>query len=170
MKITDKNRWPLIITGSHVALVGLIIWTIVAVSDGHVVMDRIYMTNYQKADKDANLIIKDKILFDKKYSVRYVSKKLNPNHTIIVYKVTTRDGRPINNAQFRVIATRPTTDSDNVTLTKPNSKKNGIYTFVTKLDGKGRWNIMAKIRIRRYERFLNIKTDTRDNSYITRTF
>lgn len=170
IKITDHNRWPLIITGAHVALIGLVIWTIVSVADSHVVMDRAYMMNYQKADREANLIIRDRIAFDKKYNISYISSRLHPSHAVIVYKVTTKSGKPVNNAKFKIIATRPMTDRDNVTITKPISVSNGVYTFITKLDGKGRWNIEAKVRVRRLERYYNIKTDTMDDNYITRTY
>jgi len=170
IKITDHNRWPLIITGAHVGLIGLVIWTIVAVADSHVVLDRADMMNYQKADRDANLIIRDKIAFDKRYNIEYISSHLHPSHAVIVYKIVTKSGKPVDSAKFKIIATRPMTDRDNVTITKPVSIDNGVYTFITKLDGKGRWNIMANVRVHRYERYYNIKTDTMDDNYITRTF
>jgi hypothetical protein len=170
MKINSGTKWPFIITGMILGLIALCVWTIIVTNEDPVEESHLYMTYYQKADKDANLIIKDRILFNKNFDVSYISKKLKPQDTVIQYKITHKDGMPIDDAKVKIILTRPTTNRFNIDLNQPSSVKNGIYTFNTKLSGPGRWNVMAQIRIGRYERYLNIKTDTRDDSYVTREY
>jgi hypothetical protein len=170
MKIDSGTKWPFIIAGGILGLIGLCVWTIIVTSEDPVEESHLYMTYYQKADAEANLIINNKIAFNKKYDIQYISKRLNPNDAKIVYKITTKNGQPVDDAKLKVIVTRPSTDRFNVTLEKPPVESKGIYTYTTKLSGPGRWNIMARVKVGRYERFYNIKTDTRNNDYITQEY
>ena len=71
MKIDSGTKWPFIIAGGILGVIGLCAWTIIETSHDPVEESHLYMTYYQKADAEANLIINNKIAFNKKW----ISKK-----------------------------------------------------------------------------------------------
>jgi nitrogen fixation protein FixH len=120
------------------------------------------MTNYQNADTDANKLINARIAFNKKYNLEYLGKQLNAQNAQLIYKITTKDGKSVNDAKLKVIVTRPQTHNEDMTLVNPKID-NGIYSFETKLPGIGRWDVMASVEIGADKRFYNLKMDTRDD-------
>ena len=137
-------------------------WTIVETAKEGLQESDIYMTNYQDADTDANKLINARIAFNKKYNLEYLGKQLNAQNAQLVYKITTKDGKGVNDAKLKVIVTRPQTHNEDMTLVNPKID-NGIYSFETKLPGIGRWDIMASVEVGADKRFYNLKMDTRDD-------
>ncbi|MDF1877520.1 hypothetical protein JHD47_06785, partial [Sulfurimonas sp. SAG-AH-194-L11] len=71
-------------------------------------------------------------------------------------------GIAIDNAIIKIAISRPETDAFDKTFENP-SVKNGIYSFKLNAFPKaGVWNIIAKVSVDDKERFLNMKTDTRN--------
>lgn len=163
MKQNNGKIWPFAITLSIVAVIGLSAWTIVVASKMPVQESDIYMTNYQDADANANKIINAAIAFNKKYTVEYIGKQLDVNNTEIVYKITTKDGKAVDDANVKVVVTRPQSRQFDMTLDSPKIS-NGVYTFNTKLPGIGRWDIMASIEVGGEKRYYNLHDDTRFNN------
>ncbi|SFV55279.1 hypothetical protein MNB_SM-4-1494 [hydrothermal vent metagenome] len=121
-----------------------------------------YMTKYQEADLNANDFIKKRMAFDKLYTIEYVTKKISGKSPVISYKVSTKDGIVLNNAKIKIAISRPETDAFDKTLETP-SIDNGVYSFaLDKFPKQGVWNIIAKVSVENKERFLNMKTDTRN--------
>ncbi len=120
-----------------------------------------YMMGYHEADAKANDIIKARIAFDKKFQIEYLTEGLSLDNTVLKYRVSTLAGEPVDDAQIKVIITRPNKHKYDKELSNP-SESQGIYTFsATHLDVAGRWNIMAKIKVGDLQRFFNVKADTR---------
>ena len=160
MKKNSVIIWPIGISVAILAVVGMGTWTIMVASKSPVQESDIYMTYYQDADANANKIINAKIDFNKKYDIQYLGKQLNADNAKIVYKITTKDGKSVDDAKMKIIVTRPQTHEFDMTLNNP-KVSDGIYTFETKLPGIGRWDIMAQIEIGKNKRYYNLKTDTR---------
>ncbi|WP_345992731.1 FixH family protein [Sulfurimonas sp. HSL-1716] len=163
MKKNSGMIWPIAIGLSILGVVGLGAWTIVETSKAPVEESDIYMTYYQDADANANKIINATIAFNKKYNIQYLGKRLDPNNSQIIYKITTKEGKNVDNAKVKVIITRPQTHQFDMTLNDP-KVSDGTYSFETKLPGIGRWNIMAQIEVGDNKRFFNLKTDTRTDA------
>jgi nitrogen fixation protein FixH len=122
------------------------------------------MRNYHDADANINEIIAKEIAFKKRYQVEYISKKLDMNHTVLQYKVNDLQGNTVNNARFNVVVTRPNNHKHDQELSNPSVEK-GVYTFAgITLPEPGRWDIMAKVSVDSYERYYNLKADTRYES------
>jgi hypothetical protein len=160
MPMSKINVWPYAI-GISIALVfSFCVATIVVTAKAPVQESDIYMAKYQDADSRANEIIQARILFDKLYNIEYLSD-VNVDSTVVKYKITDKNMKPVNDAAIKVILTRADLNKDDIELTAP-KVENGIYTFNTvKLPKAGRWNVMAKINIADNERFYNLKADTR---------
>ena len=155
-------RWPIGIAIAIVCVILMGAWTIVETAKEGLQESDIYMTNYQDADTDANKLINARIAFNKKYNLEYLGKQLNAQNAQLVYKITTKDGKGVNDAKLKVIVTRPQTHNEDMTLVNPKID-NGIYSFETKLPGIGRWDIMASVEVGADKRFYNLKMDTRDD-------
>ena len=162
MKKDRGLRWPIGIAIAIVCVISMGAWTIVETAKEGLQESDIYMTNYQDADTDANKLINARIAFNKKYNLEYLGKQLNAQNAQLVYKITTKDGKGVNDAKLKVIVTRPQTHNEDMTLVNPKID-NGIYSFETKLPGIGRWDIMASVEVGADKRFYNLKMDTRDD-------
>jgi hypothetical protein len=160
-KASSGKIWPYAI-GSAITLVfGFCVATIVVTSKADLQESDVYMTHYQDADANANSLIKDKINFDKKYKVEYISNGISQEGSDIKYELKDINSNPVNNAKIIVAISRPETNKLNVKLDNP-TVENGIYTFSNiKFPKAGVWNIIAKIEVDNESRFLNIKADTR---------
>jgi hypothetical protein len=120
-----------------------------------------YMMHYQDADNKANELIKAQIAFDKKYKIAYINNGINLENTTLQYKVTDLNSNPVNNANIRLIVTRPNVHEFDIELNNP-TIANGLYTFSSiKLPKEGRWNFIVKVNVGDLYRFYNIKADTR---------
>ena len=160
MKKDRGLRWPIGIATAIVCIVGMGAWTIVETSKEGVQESDIYMTSYQDADTNANELINARIAFNKKYNIEYLGKQLNADNAQLIYKITTKDGKSVNDAKVKVIITRPQTHNEDMTLNAPKID-NRTYSFETKLPGIGRWDVMASLEVGADKRFYNLKMDTR---------
>jgi hypothetical protein len=160
MKKSRGLQWPIGIAVALVLVIGMGAWTIVETSKEGVQESDIYMTNYQDADTDANKLINAKIAFNNQYKIEYISKQLNADDAKIEYKITSKDGKPVNDAKLKVIVTRPQVHDEDITLENP-KVNDGVYSFDTKLPGIGRWDIMAFVEVGSLKRYYNLKVDTR---------
>lgn len=159
--ISNGRVWPYAIAISILLVFGACVTTVVVTSTMPVSNADRYMMGYHQADAKANDLINARIAFDKKYKVSYETDGLSQEGSTLKYKVTDLDGKPVKDAKIKVIVTRPNIHDYDKELT--NSKfENGLYVFdPIKLEKPGKWNIMAKINIDKFERYYNIKADTR---------
>jgi len=159
--IKNGKIWPYAI-GISIALVfSFCIATVVVTHQASVQESDVYMTNYQDADARADDIFKARLAFDNKYNIKYMTKALNTDSTIIKYKVTDKNLNPINNAVIKILVSRPDDKSFNIELKNP-SIESGVYTFnAIKLSKQGRWDVMAQVDVDKLERFYNLHADTR---------
>ncbi len=162
MKKSSGKIWPYAIGISITLVFGACIATIVVANKVPVEKSHTYMMGYHEADAKANELIKARIEFDKKYKIAYVTDGLSLDSSVIKYKVTDLDSKTIENAKIEVIVTRPNNHKYNQTLISP-TYKDGVYTFSSiELPIEGRWDIMAKVSVGNFERYYNVKADTRD--------
>jgi nitrogen fixation protein FixH len=158
--------WPYSIGASIVFVFGACVATIVITSKSPVEKSDTYMMGYHEADAKANEIIKEKIDFDKKYKIEYITDQFEIKNAVIKYRVSDLSSNPVNNANVKVILTRPDNHKYDKELADP-KVVDGVYTFDTQeLAHDGRWDVMAKVSIDGSQRFYNIKTDTRSKEIV----
>jgi hypothetical protein len=161
MNLSSGKIWPYAIGISITFIFIACIATIVISSKLPVEKSDINMMGYHEANAKANELIKAKIAFNKKYKIEYITDGINMDGCAIKYKVTDLNLNPVDNANIKVIITRPNNHKHDQELNNPRIK-NGVYTFnTTTLSKMGRWDIMAKINVEDVQRFYNVKADTR---------
>ncbi len=159
--MSSGRLWPYAIGGSILIIFGACVGTVIIAQTLPVEKSDTYMMEYHDADANANKLIKERIAFDKKYKVKYVTDGLSLEKSIIQYKLTDLDGNAVNSADITVVVTRPNKHKYNQELRNP-SIENGVYTFpAITLPKEGRWDVMAKVNIDNLQRFYNVKADTR---------
>lgn len=164
-KTMSKGRvWPYAI-GSAITLVfGFCVATIYVTEGSKIQESHMYMSKYQEADLHGNDLIENRIAFDAKYTIAYVTKNISTEHPVIQYKVTDKNSLAVNNASIEIAISRPETDQYDKHLENP-TVKDGVYSFkVEKFPRAGVWNIIAKISVGDNTRFYNMKADTRTPS------
>jgi len=163
LKKSNGKVWPYTIAISIALVFGASIATIMVASKLPVEKSDAYMMGYHQVDANVNELIEAKIAFDKKYKIEYIKDKFTVNDSIIKYKITDMNSKPVDDAKIVIVLTRPNTRDFDKEVIKP-TVKDGVYTFSSiKLPKEGRWNIMAKINVGDLQRFYNVKVDTRDN-------
>ena len=166
MNLSNGRIWPYAISISIILVFIAAIMTIVVSVKLPVEISDTYMMGYQEANVEANNIINARIAFDKKYKIEYINKSFSIDNTVIKYKVSDLNSNPIDNAQIKVIITRPNNHKSDQEIINP-TIKNGIYTFSDiKLPLEGRWDLMAKVTIDTFSRFYNLKVDTRKDKVV----
>jgi len=161
MKDSKAMRWPYGIALSFILIIGLIYATIVVSLEYPVEQSDSNLQNYHVYDRNVNDFIQKKIAFDKLYTLSYTGNPINTDATVLRYEITDKSGAPVNNAQLKVMVTRPDTHKYNTEITSFNVM-DGVYTSDPfPLPKEGRWNIIANIVIDKEERYLNLKADTR---------
>lgn len=156
------TKWPIIIAVSTVAVIMLGIVTIKQAIDNPVEMSDYGMQGYHTYDNNANDIINAKIAFDKKYLISFETPQISEKGTVIVYKVTDKEGKAVNDANINAVLTRPDTTKLDINLSNP-AVNDGQYSFnAVDLPKAGRWDILAKISVGPDQRYFNIKADTRN--------
>jgi nitrogen fixation protein FixH len=162
MNLIKSGRiWPYTITFLIIMVFGFCVATVYVTSKAPVEKADLYMTSYQDADANANKLIEDRIAFNKRFKIEFLTKRLFLDDTVIEYKITDLDSNPVKNAKIKVIVTRPNEHKYDMELNNP-KYENGVYRFESiKLPLEGRWDIMAKINIGEFQRFYNLKADTR---------
>lgn len=161
MSMSNGRIWPYAIGGSIILVFGFCVATIVVASKLPVEKSDTYMMDYHEADADANKLIQERIAFDAKYKVEYITDGLSQESSVLKYRVTDLSGQPVNKAKLKVIITRPNNHKHDQELLNP-SIENGVYTFSSvKLAEPGRWDVMAKVNVDDLQRYYNVKADTR---------
>ena len=161
MNLSSGRVWPYAIGASILFIFGACVATIVVASKLPVEASDTYMMNYHQADASANELIEAQIAFDKKYKLEYVNNGISLENTILQYKLSDREGNPVENAEIKVVLTRPNNHKYDQEFVDP-KREGGVYTFSSiALPQEGRWDIMAKISVDDLSRFYNIKADTR---------
>jgi len=160
----NKNSgriWPYAISASILLVFGFCVATIVVTTQAPVEKSDTYMMGYHEADDKANELINAQIAFDKKYKIQYMTDELNVQKSVLKYKITDLNLNPVNEAQLKVVVTRPDNHKNDQELVSP-TVVNGVYSFAPMtLPIAGRWDIMAKVKVGENERFYNVKADTR---------
>ena len=160
MNFKSGRLWPYAIGGAITIVFGFCVATVVVTSKADISESNLYMNSYHKVDAEANDIIEAQIAFNKKYKLQYITDTLDVNGATIKYKITDKNGKPVDNAKMKVIVSRADSKFE-IDLNNP-KVKDGIYTFKTiKLPKKGRWDVIAKVNIGNLYRFYNLKADTR---------
>ena len=160
------KHWPYIVGGAIFFIFSACTATVVVItSNAPVQVSDMYMSNYQDADSRANEIINAKIEFDKHYSVEYLNSQLSCDGTDFVYRITDRDGNVVENASIDLLITRPHNHEHDVTYENFEFLDGNYVLSDIELPAEGRWDLIARIRVDDKERFLNIKADTRSNSF-----
>ena len=161
MNKSNGMIWPYAISASIILIFGACVATIVIATKLPVEKSDTYMMDYHAADASANDLIEARIAFNKKYKIEYITDGLSQDNSIIKYRVTDLNDKPVNNAQLKVVVTRPNNHKHDQELINP-KVENGVYTFAKiTLPQAGRWDIMAKINVDDEQRFYNVKADTR---------
>jgi len=156
------TKWPILISLSIVGIIGASVWTVKVALNNPVEMSDYGMQNYHEYDRDANEIINAKALFDKKYTISFLTEQISQKGSSVIYKVTDKEGHAIDQAKIKVVLTRPDTNKNDIVLENPNVE-NGVYQFSpVDLTKPGRWDIMAKISVDNDQRYYNLKADTRN--------
>ncbi len=161
MNLSNGKIWPYAIGASIITIFGACVATVFIANTLPVEKSDTYMMGYHEANDKANELLQAKILFEKHYKIEYITEEFGTTKAILSYKISDKDANPIDNANIKVVVTRPNNHKHDQELSNP-KVQNGIYTFepIT-LPQEGRWDIMAKVSIGELERFYNIKTDTR---------
>lgn len=160
------TKWPIIIAVATMIVIGFGVLTIKAAINNPVEMSDYGMQNYHEYDNNANDIINAKIEFDKKYTVAFLTPQITEKGTVLVYQLSDKSGKAVNNAKFSVVLTRPNTTKLDLNLTAPTVDE-GKYTFsAVDLPKIGRWDVLAKISVGTDQRYYNLKADTRNPNTI----
>jgi hypothetical protein len=109
MNSNPGKKWPWIVVGSILGVVGLSYWTVKIALDNPVQMSDLDMQDYRHFEHNVNAKINAKILFDKKYVLEYVTDEFNVDGATVKFKLTTRAGVPVNDANITARITRPGT-------------------------------------------------------------
>jgi len=161
-KKDDSGKfWPYMILGFLAIGITLGYWTIKNTINLPVHESNEYMQKYQDADKSANEIIESAQRFDSKYklSIEGLEKsdfkpkflkrkpnqyfKLNSNNTINI-KVSTKDGKLVEDANITLLLTRPQTEKDDKYF-KNIKFKDGYYKVENlKISKAGRYILRVK--------------------------
>jgi len=158
---SNGKIWPYAIGLSIFLVFVAAVATVVITSTLPVENSDTYMMGYHEADAKANELIEEKIAFNKKYKLKFLSDSLDVEGSTLSYKITDIQDNAVNNAKVLVIVTRPNKHKYDQELNNP-TIVDGVYTFSNvKLEVEGRWDIMAKVNIDKNERFYNVKMDTR---------
>ena len=170
--MTKKNQnrlWFAIVMGMLAFGIGMVIWTVKQAVSLPVQESNDFMLKYQQADMNINSILENKAKFDAKYTIELQNRelitldeeyqninakrkqkkpvKLTMGENIFSYKIQEKNGKPVENANFTFLLTRPFTRTedkkeDNVTI------RNGLYvTKAIELEKKGRYTLQVKATI-----------------------
>ena len=161
--ISSGKIWPYAISIAILTFAGAIVFSITLIlKEAPVHKSDAYMMGYHHADLRANELIQARIDFNKKYKIAYETEFLAQEGATLKYRVRDLEGNPVNNANLKVVITRPEHHRYKQELVNT-SIENGIYSFSNfTLAEPGRWDIMAKVTVGELERFYNVKADTRN--------
>jgi nitrogen fixation protein FixH len=162
MNLSNGRIWPYAIGASIIFIFGACVATIIVANTLPVEKSDTYMMDYHDANAKVNDILEATIEFNKNYKVEYIPAELKSQDGVIRYRVSDLNSNPVNDAEIKIVITRPNNHKFDQELTNP-KVEDGIYTFDSiALAEEGRWDIMAKVNVGELHRFYNIKRDTRE--------
>ena len=138
-------------------------WTVKSAINMPVNESNAYQTKYQQADMHINEIIEAQERFDARYQVALVGAKesdFKPNaylkrshgkiialqkHNVLHYRIQTRSGEVLNDANVTFLLTRPHTVTDDQTphVTKEDSQE---YRVIFDLEKPGRYTLRLRVQ------------------------
>lgn len=158
--MSSSKVWPYSIA---IAIFAVIVASIVTVKisiNAPVHESDLYMIDYHDADKRANEILSNSIEFNKRYSLKYETENFTKNGTILKYIILDKMGNVVQNAKITVHLTRPQTHAMDREISDFTLVDGAYVSSPLTLEEDGRWDIIAKVSVDEYERFLSIKTST----------
>ena len=166
MKNNIGKIWAYSIGFSIILVFGFCMVTVVITNKAGIQATNEYMTNYQKAEINANDYIKNRIKFNKKYKIKYVYSDMKKDGSKVKFEVLDLDGNSVKNAKINILVSRPDTHIYNQKSSNA-TYENGLYVFSgVKFPKVGIWDIIAKVMVRKDSRFYNIKVDTRHSGFV----
>jgi len=161
-KMRDGLHWPIGVITSVILIIIACAVTIYVALLQPVQEDADMMLGYHNLDAGANDMIVAGIKFNSKYKLTYIGQGVSLEGSSIAYKVEDINANPVNNAEVKVVLSRPVIEEDKIELENPHVE-NGVYTFENvKVTKKGRWNILARVTVNEDFRHMNLKSDTTD--------
>ena len=166
MNNNNKGKiWAYSVGFSIILVFGFCVTTVVITSQASIQETNEYMTNYQKAELNANDYINSRIAFDKKYKIKYIPSQMKESASSIKYKVEDLNGNLVENAKLEILVSRPETHEFDQKLDN-SVYEDGLYVLSNvQFPKKGIWDIIAKVTIGKDSRFYNIKIDTRNSEF-----
>ena len=159
--LKSGKQWPIFIA---VAIFGIVIlgyWTIKETMKADLTESNLYMSYYQNVDDDINSILEANIAFDREYRLKLDYLDLDGESGKLIYSITDKKGKPVDDAAIELLISRPTNDAKDIAL-KPSEVKNGKYIFKNiHLPKVGKWHLLLKVQVGGKTRYLNLKADTR---------
>ena len=160
--MSNGKHWPIGIITATIFIICACALTIYIALLQPVQEDADMMLAYHELDANANDIIVANIIFNQKYDLTYTGEAVSQEGSTLSYKLVDKQGQSINNAEFKVILSRPILEASDIVLGEPRVD-NGNYIFENvKVSKKGRWNILAKVVVGNDFRHINLKSDTLD--------
>ena len=160
---SQKSYWPHMILGFVAIGITLGYWTVKHSIQMPVHESNEFMMKYQSADLGANEIIEAQNRFDQKYNLALLNFKpsdFKPEHlkrkpkkimalnstNTVEYRVTTKDGKAVNDANVSLLITRPHTETEDQ-LFKDIKAQNGVYRVENiKLKNAGRYILRVRVQ------------------------
>ena len=160
---SEKSYWPHMILGFLGIGIMLGYWTVKSAINMPVNESNAFQTKYQQADMHINEILEAQERFDAAYRVEAVDFKesaFKPNEFLkrshgkivalapenrLVYRVSTRTGEAVNDANVSFLLTRPhTTEDDQKFDSLP--AENGLYQVSFTLEKPGRYTLRLRVQ------------------------
>lgn len=160
MSLSSGKQWPIGVSLSIMLIVGACALTVYIALLQPVEEDADMMLDYHSLNANVNDVIVAEIVFNRKYSAKYIGEGVSQEGSRIAYRVEDLNGNPVNNAKIEVILTRPITREHNINLGEPRIEDGNYYFDNTVVSDKGRWNILAKVSVGDVYRHMNLKSDT----------
>ncbi len=155
------KQWPIFIATAIMGVVTLGYWTIKETMKSDLSQSDMYLSKYQDVDENINDYLAKNIEFNKYYKAKVIAIDLDSDNGFIRYKIVTSSSAPVSDANVSLVLSRPIADAKDIKLT-PSKIENGVYSFENiKLPKKGRWNLHFYVIIGKFEKFDNLKADTR---------
>ena len=159
--VKSGEQWPIFIAVAIFGVVVLGYWTIKETMRADLTESNIYMDRYQNVDDNINEILEANIEFDKSYTLKLEFIDLGSKSAKIVYMLTDKSGKPVDDAQAKLVMSRPVSDAEDISL-KPTKIEKGKYIFENiHLPKEGRWDLLLEVKAGDKTRYFNLKADTR---------
>lgn len=145
----SKNYWPHGIVFVLLLMVSACTLVVTIAIKNPVEMDSFYMEKYQKVDANINHIMAEQKAFDANYALEFKTKKfiIGAQNSFALSIKNKKDGSLLNNADIKLMVTRPETNKFNQEILAKKAK-NGQFLFEgIQVNKPGRWQILTKINI-----------------------